>query len=149
MIDPEVTMDDIVDLAKNLRPSDLAEIAAGSGSPAIESITRSVEVSSLVAAFRSSIGLLGLAGVAQFDGFSSPWMHGSTRIWRRQGLFLRDSVNFIKSIPAKMYPLANMTLAANMAGISWLRRIGFDVDNQITTIDGYHWRRFYMEAPNV
>jgi hypothetical protein len=121
-------MDDIVHVADNMRPEDVAEIKASSGLAPLECLIVGVSISPYSQAIESNgkpIAILGLA----FNGSSAgvPWMLGTPDIAKAKKSFLSASKSALNDMLKLSPALSNYVHSSNKKSISFLKCLGFDI----------------------
>lgn len=123
---------DIKYVAENIRPADRDEcLAAAGASPELAlwfSVKTSLEAYTLVAG-DEVLGICGIAaGVGEHDRMI--WMLGTPAVETHAKLFVRESRKWLNTLP---YILWNRVDARNARHISWLRSIGAEFHDTITS----------------
>lgn len=148
-------MDEVSDLAENIREIDRIEIAGMSGLSPEEGIKNALDKSSTSYMVHDQYGrVLCMFGVGPLGslagGRGSPWFIGTDLVDRHRSAMLRLSPPYIAEF-RKSYPvMANMVHNNNYKSIAWLRRIGFTIEApQPVGRDGSLYRLFHMGVKNV
>lgn len=126
---PDETVGEVVELiAENLRPADLAEIAAHLGEPPLEVLRASVAASTHAWVILDRRGLpIGLFGAAPalVAGVGVPWMVGTSGITREFVAVARQTARYVEELHEAYPTLTNFIDARNDDAIDWLLRSGF------------------------
>ncbi|WP_141243341.1 hypothetical protein [Bordetella genomosp. 1] len=125
---------DAFELAPVMRPADRAEIdaAQGQGACYAEAVRSSIVRSSAAwtAHINGEIAMIG--GVAPLGtlltgNVGSPWLLGSTAMFRRPGALTRTARRYVAFMHQTYPELVNYVDARNVVSIAWLQRLGFEV----------------------
>lgn len=145
------TVQDAIDLAPRLKPSDIDELLLSSGSieaTLIDSVRNSTEA---IAATRHGEVLM-LAGVAPWPGEEAigvPWMLCSLEALRHRRRFIEDALPVVEQWH-KRYPfLTNFVHVENVTSIAWLKRLGFTMGPIIPEygVGKAPFQQFYRGVP--
>lgn len=143
------TPEDVQELAQTMRPADIAEITALSGSTPKVALTYSVASSNWSCTARVGGGLACIFGVAPttiLTGIGSPWLLGSTIMGDNKVKFVRMAPQFVRLMLQDFQRLENVVDARNRKAVRWLRVAGFTLlEPQRMGPEGVLFHRFYME----
>ncbi len=148
-----VVVEDIPEVAANLRPADLAEVRASQGATVDveELLARSVGLSYLVWTYEvdgEPAGLFGVVPTAREYGV--PWLLGTPLIGRYPREFWRHSVPAVRYMTQHFPLLANYVDARNAPSIRWLKRLGFTIHPaQPWGVAGLPFHPFTLETGHV
>lgn len=147
---------DAAGLAADLRPQDAAEIRAmrGESVDLTEAIRHSIALSShaWTAHVDGAIAMVG--GVAPIGSLlggdiGSPWLLGSSAMFRRPGVLTRTGRRYVAFMHTIYPELRNMIDHRNAVSIAWLRRLGFTVHTDQAVLCGPDRVRFYPFSKKV
>lgn len=121
-------MDDIVHVADNMRPEDVAEIKASSGLAPLDCLMIGVSISPYSQAIESNGKPMAILGLA-FNGSTAgvPWLLGTSDITKAKKSFLSASKSALNEMLAMCPTLSNYVHAKNTKSISFLKCLGFDI----------------------
>lgn len=126
MIIRKATEADCHVLFPKLREQDRTEIKLSSGDPTVGVMLRSLEMSDEAwVALTESGELFGIYGVAEVQGFGSPWMVATPEVYKYSRELVRDGRTWVQSILPRYPRLFNFVHVENTRSIAWLRRLGF------------------------
>lgn len=147
---------DAAALAKDLRPQDAAEIAAmrGAGADFAEAIRQSIALSShaWAAHLEGSIAMIGgVAPVGSLLGgnIGSPWLLGSSVMFRRPGVLTRTGRRYVAFMHTIYPELRNLIDHRNAVSIAWLQRLGFTIHTDEAVACGPDGVLFYPFSKKV
>lgn len=122
---------DIVTLATNMRPGDVAEVKAMGHEDMLRVVTEGVRDSPLCyTALDAEGGVLCILGVAPLGPSlitdrGAPWMLGTPELARHRTALMRLAPGYIAAM-LDLYPrLENVVHAENVKAVAWLKRLGF------------------------
>ena len=141
---------DAAALAADLRPMDAQEIRAMHGSTVdlSEAIRHSIAVSShawtAYAGERiAMIGGVSALGTLLGGNVGSPWLLGSSVMFRRPGVLTRTGRRYVAFMHTIYPELHNLIDCRNTISIAWLQRLGFTVDTDQPVLCGPDQVPFY------
>lgn len=150
------TAADATALAADLRPQDAAEIRAMRGEAAdlTEAIRHSIAISSH--AWTAHIGgvIAMVGGVAPIGSLlggniGSPWLLGSSAMFRRPGVLTRTGRRYVAFMHTIYPELSNLIDHRNAVSIAWLQRLGFTVHTGSPVLCGPDRAPFYRFSKKV
>ncbi|CAB5512514.1 hypothetical protein LMG26857_01804 [Achromobacter anxifer] len=147
---------DAAALAVDLRAQDAQEIRAMHGAQVDvpEAIRHSIAVSSHAWTAVSDGRIAMVGGVADIgtllgDNIGSPWLLGSSIMFRRPGALTRVGRRYVAFMHTIYPELRNMIDARNTQSIAWLQRLGFTVHSEIGVPCGPDGVLFYRFSKKV
>ncbi|CAB3624700.1 hypothetical protein [Achromobacter pestifer] len=141
---------DAFELAADLRPQDAEEIRAMHGTHAdlAEAIRHSIALSThaWTAHVEGRIAMVG--GVSNLgtllgDNIGSPWLLGSSQMFRRPGALTRTGRRYVAFMHTIYPELRNFIDHRNAVSIAWLQRLGFTVQTDQSVLCGPDRVPFY------
>lgn len=150
------TANDAAVLAQDLRPQDALEILAMHGPDVdiTEAIRHSIAVSRY--AWTAHIGerLAMIGGVADCGSLlggniGSPWLLGSSVMFRRPGALTRTGRRYVAFMQTVYPELQNLIDSRNTVSIAWLQRLGFTVHTEHPVPCGPRRTPFYRFSKKV
>lgn len=129
----DVTDEDIVELAENMRDADIAEVWRTSMSKPEKAIRRAVSMSQDAWVARCNgdlICIFGVASIGVITKTGSPWLLATDNILKYPFHFLDKSRYYIAEMASNFDRLVNHVDADNKVSIRWLRWLGFDVSKK-------------------
>lgn len=124
----DATVPDVVELALNLRPADLAEMHAYGHHEMVEPLVDNALRSHWCVAARVDGELacvLGVTSLSLLGGVGSPWMMGTPVLERHSRILVRKTPEYIDRMLSVFPHLVNFVHAKNTTSVRWLRRLGF------------------------
>lgn len=129
------TREDIEVLVANMRPADMAELLATHDCDPREALQRAVDMSPhcWTMEVNGEVGFIGgFVPVSLLGGVGSPWLLGTTTLYRFPGAHTRIAARY-RDIGLGLYStLVNYVDARNTTSIRWLRRLGFQIADEAT-----------------
>lgn len=121
-------LEDAVELSKNLREEDIAELAANTGKAPLTALSQGYVLStpcySIVDDTDKVLGMFGAVPVHKSPGVGLVWMLASPGLLKHRRQFLRESKEWIAKLHQKFPILWNYVDARNTTHIRWLKWIG-------------------------
>lgn len=146
----ETTINDVVELARNLRAADAAEMRAYGHDDYLPHLTRSALHSMLCwSAFADGklACIIGVAPLSVMSGVGSPWMMGTHVLDQHQRVLVRRTPEYISKMLNAFPHLVNYVHAQNTTSVRWLRRLGFTLhDAQPYGALGEPFHKFEMRV---
>lgn len=137
-------LEDVYELAQNLREDDINELKALKLKP-IQSLLRGYIFSDecFSAEFRGKvIGMFGYSGFSMPCDTASVWFLGSNEMSEHPTAFVRDGKKYIKKFLNKYPVLTNMVDIRNTSHIIWLKHMGMVFSGSVF-VNGYEFVKFY------
>lgn len=143
-------------LAADLRPQDAEEIRAMHGAAVDlgEAVRHSIALSShaWTAHLDGRIAMVG--GVANIgtllgDNIGSPWLLGSSVMFRRPGVLTRTGRRYVAFMHTIYPELSNLIDCRNVVSIAWLQRLGFSIHSEAPVLCGPDQVPFYRFSKKV
>lgn len=92
------------------------------------------------------IGMVGVARGTLLCSKGTPWLLGTDALIDDKKLFLRISRVVLKNLSEGFSSLENYVSIENKCSLRWLRSLGFTIGEDIKSITGVTFRRFYREC---
>lgn len=131
-IKTEVSDEDVQHVADNLRPEEIAEVMATSGSSPFEAVRRSVDSSMECFGVWKEDQLLGMSGVRRATVLSSvgcPWLLTTNEMKKNPRILLHYGKMFTqKWIEEDFNTLVNFVDTRYKGSLRWAKHVGFTVD---------------------
>lgn len=143
----DATEADVEALVPNLRATDLAEVAAGTGRAPREVLADGVRLGGALAVVVNG-ELVAIAGchAEPENGIGCPWMLGTDGVERHAFEFLRASRRVVRDWCRRYGYLLNFVHADHEVSIRWLQWLGFTVDDPHPLgVRGELFRPFWMQ----
>lgn len=125
---------DAYELAADLRPQDVQEIRAmhGAGADLAEAVRHSIALSTHAWTAHAAGRIAMIGGVSNLgtllgDNIGSPWLLGSSVMFRRPGVLTRTGRRYVAFMHTIYPELRNLIDRRNTVSIAWLQRLGFTV----------------------
>lgn len=137
-------LEDVFELAPNLRQDDINEIQA-IGSKPEKSLLKGFIFSEECYSVRLNDKLIGMFGVSSFEmprGFSSIWFLGANELDTIPVTFVKKGIEYINKWLQKYDILVNAVDSRNIKHINWIKKVGMTISNPIN-INGYQFLQFY------
>lgn len=137
-------LDDVLELAPNLRLDDINELEALGLTP-LQSLLRGFIFSSECYSVKWQSKTIGLFGVANHEmpkGFGSVWFLGSDECTNHPITFVKEGIRYTNKWLQKYDIIINAVDVRNKSHVEWIQRIGMSVSNPII-INGYKFLQFY------
>lgn len=143
-------------LAEDLRPQDAAEIKAmhGAGADLEQAIRAAITRSryAWTALWKGEVVMVG--GVASIGSLlggnkGSPWLLGSTQMFRRPGALTRTGRRYVAFMHTVYPDLENFIDVRNQTSIAWLQRLGFTVHTEYAIPMGPDRALFYRFSKSI
>ncbi len=147
---------DAAALAEDLRPQDAREIQAmhGGAVDLAEAIRHSIAVSTHAWTAYAGERVAMIGGVAALGtllggNIGSPWLLGSSVMFRRPGALTRTGRRYVAFMHTIYPELSNLIDHRNAVSIAWLRRLGFTVHTDAPVLCGPAQVPFYRFSKKV
>lgn len=123
------TLDDVELLAQNLRPEDIAEIAAASGMSPYSALSHGLEKSRYCFTMEAEGDLVGMFGVvpSELPGVGVIWLLATPNIEKHALKFLRRSRAWADALNQEFPILWNVVDARNELHLKWLKWLDFEI----------------------
>lgn len=122
-------IEDAVELAQNLRESDLAELRAYGHAQSNDEVIRRSVASSIMAWSAYIDGelacIMGVAPLSITSGIGSPWMFGTPVLDKHNRVLVRNTPEYIARMLKAFPHLVNFVHSKNRTSVRWLRYLGF------------------------
>lgn len=143
------TMDDAIELTRNIRALDRAEIYALSRRDAASAIRKSLEKSELCWTYRDDDGVLGcifgFAELAPIGNSASPWLLGTPTLKEHRKELVKVSRHVVHDLLKTRYDhMWNVVWAENKPSILYLSAIGFKIGDRRKTFTGEYYHPFSL-----
>ncbi len=147
---------DAYELAADLRPADAQEIRAmhGAGADLAEAVRHSIVLSSHAWTAHTGGQIAMVGGVSNLgtllgDNVGSPWLLGSSVMFRKPGVLTRTGRRYVVFMHTIYPELRNFIDHRNAVSIAWLRRLGFTVHTEQPVLCGPDQVPFYRFTKKV
>lgn len=146
------TSDDLDELARSLRLTDRAELAAahGAGADPRDVLTASAVTSCEVHTAYADDGLWCIFGIAPLGGLltplAAPWQLGTPTAGRHPAALIRETRRYLAEVKERYPVLVNFVDARNTPSLRYLKAVGFviDAEPQPYGVAGLPFHRFHM-----
>ncbi len=91
------------------------------------------------------IGMIGVARGTLLSDRGIPWLLGTDALVDDRKLFLRVSRVILKKMGEGYKMLENYVSVENKASFCWLRHLGFKIGEEVKSVTGVIFKRFYKE----
>ncbi|WP_175982552.1 hypothetical protein [Caballeronia zhejiangensis] len=143
----EMREGDVEHIAAHMRPADLDEVEAGTGSRDALAVLRSgVEISAPCWTIEVGGEPAGVFGASPAHGVGMVWMLGTAALERAPKQLTKLGRTYVKRMAEQYGALANFVDARNVKSIHWLARLGFTVEPGVAPYGalGLPFHRFWM-----
>lgn len=149
----EVREGDVEHIATHMRPADLDEVEAGTGSRDALTVLRSgVQISTpcwTIEVGGEPAGIFGASPTTDTllaPGFGAVWMLGTAALERAPKQLTKLGRTYVRRMAEQYGALANFVDARNVKSIHWLARLGFTVERSTAPYGalGLPFHRFWM-----
>jgi hypothetical protein len=146
-------VEDAIELAENLRPDDVREVAATSASDPLAAILRCITASERAWTGRvdGKLAFIGGIGAANMlSGWRVPWLLGTPVLEQNGVAFLRFCRRNLPEIRAAYPLMMNHVDARSVGTVEWLKWLGFRIyPPRPYGILARPFHKFEMRADNV
>lgn len=94
------------------------------------------------------IGIVGVSKRSLLGNIGTPWLLGTDKLTASNRLFLKYSKFILKNMGEGYDRLENYKSVENTSTIKWLRYLGFEFDEEIKSVRGVTYQRFYKNVEN-
>lgn len=141
-------MDHVARVAARMRPADVAEVRASSGSSPHDALMRSLSASRV--AWTAILDgqpevMFGVGDINILARTGSPWLLGTDAVEREWRMFLRQSRDWRQQLLSDYDVLRNFVDDRNVVSKRWLQWLGFTLmDPMPVGVNGEMFRMFEM-----
>ncbi len=139
---------DILPIAFNMREDDVKEVWDSSRHSPYKALriglNTSVNVWTILVNGKP-IGMLGVADKTLLSNRGTPWLLGTDDLINDRKVFLKVSRVVLKKMSKGYKMLENYVSVENKGSLRWLKRLGFAFGEDVKSVTGVIFRKFYME----
>lgn len=143
---------DILPIAVNMRADDAKEVWDSSLHSPYKALRKGLDAKGMswtIIVDGVPIGMIGVARGTLLSDTGTPWLLGTDALVDDRKLFLRVSRVILKNMSRGYKMLENYVSTENKASFCWLRHLGFNIGEEVKSVTGVVFKRFYKEVKNV
>ncbi len=140
---------DILPIAVNMRDADAKEIWDSHMSTPYNALVKGMESvgnSWTILVNGVPIGMVGVSRRTLISDKGVPWLLGTDAMVSNRKLFMKISKIVLKNMSKGYKYLENYVSVENTVSIRWLKRLGFTLGEEVNSMTGVIFKRFYMEV---
>lgn len=145
----KATIEDAIELSKNLKKEDEREVRAYKHDPEItlkQGIQRSLKSFSLIDNDNSVIAIFGVGIDDRTPYFGNVWLLCSPQIHKLRKYFIKHFIEWINELSIGFTYLGNIVFSENIDHINLLKWAGFVITDQYVDINDNKFIIFYKEV---
>ncbi len=139
---------DILPIAMNMREADAKEVWDSNLHSPYKALHKGLNakgVSWTIIVNGVPIGMMGVSRGTLLSDKGIPWLLGTDALVDDRKLFLRVSRVILKNMSKGYKMLENYVSIENKASICWLRHLEFKIGEEVKSVTGVMFKRFYKE----
>lgn len=139
---------DILPIAFNMRVADAKEVYDSHLYSPYKALTKGMNSSGdswTIVIDGVPIGMVGVSNRTLITKVGTPWLLGTDSLLNDKKLFLRVSRVVLKNISEGYKLLENYVSVENKSAIRWIEYLGFTFGEEIRSITGVTFKRFFLE----
>ena len=139
---------DILPIAFNMRADDVKEVWDSNLYSPYKALCKGLDtkgISWTIIVNGVPIGMIGVARGTLLSDTGTPWLLGTDALVDDKILFLRVSRVILKNMSEGYKMLENYVSTENKASLCWLRHLGFKIGEEVKSVTGVIFKRFYKE----
>ncbi len=139
---------DILPIAVNMRAADVKEVWDSNLHSPYKALHKGLEAKGMswtIIVNGVPIGMIGVGRGTLLSDTGIPWLLGTDALIDDRKLFLKVSRTVLKNMSQGYKMLENYVSVENKASICWLRHLGFKIGNEVKSVTGVVFKRFYKE----
>ena len=140
---------DILPIAVNMRADDVKEVWDSSLHSPYKALRKGLDAKGNVWTIIVDgvpIGMIGVGKGTLLSDTGTPWLLGTDALIDDRKLFLRVSRVILKNMGRGYKMLENYVSTENKASLCWLRHLGFKIGEEVKSVTGVVFKRFYKEV---
>lgn len=139
---------DILPIAVNMREDDAKEVWDSHLHSPYNALRKCLELrgnSWTIVVDGVPIGMVGVSHGTLLSDRGTPWLLGTDGLVNDRRLFLKMSRFVLEKMSRGFKYLENHVSIENKASITWLKHLGFTIDNETKSVTGVTFRRFFKD----
>ncbi len=139
---------DILPIAHNMREDDVKEVWDSNLHSPYKALRKCLEIKGMswtIIVNGIPVGMVGVSRGTLLSDTGTPWLLGTDVLIDDRKLFLKISRIVLKNISEGYRRLENYISTENQASLRWLRHLGFKFGEEIKSVTGVVFKRFYKE----
>ncbi len=147
----ESVQSDVLPIAVNMRDEDAKEVWDSHLSSPYRALCKGMESkgkSWTIVVDGVPIGMVGVSHRSLLGNQGTPWLLGTRKLTDSKKLFLLYSKIILKNMSEGYDRLENYISVENKPTMRWLRYLGFEIGEEIKSVTGVPFKRFYKNVEN-